>query len=197
MDLSQSRPLTGNLAAATLVLGGNEFLGGRMRTKFARAVMAISTVTIIGSAGIVTANASTSAHRNTHRSEHLRVMSTKATSHKQSAIATGAFTAGGYDKPVNATTDTLVFPAGTLTFTHVAKTVIANFNPSTCLISETQKGSFTMGHGTGTYAGIRVSGRFVSSIVAVGTKNHAGRCTHVDAPPIFQGVTTATGTVRR
>jgi hypothetical protein len=162
-----------------------------MRMKFAGAIMATCAVTFIGGAGVVTANASPGVHR----SEHLRIMSTKATSRKLSAIATGAFTAGGYDKPGNARTDTVVFPGGTFTFTHVNKTFTGGFNASTCLITETQKGTFTIGHGTGTYADIHGSGRFVTSIVAVATKNHAGQCTHVQAPPVFQAITTATGTV--
>ncbi len=78
---------------------------------------------------------------------------------------------------------------------HVSKSVTASFNSSTCLLSETERGTFTIGRGTGKFAGIHGSGKFVTSIVAVTAKNRAGRCTHVQAPATFQGMTTATGTV--
>jgi hypothetical protein len=163
-----------------------------MRTKLATGITAISAVTIIAGAGMAAASASPGGTR----TEHLRIMSTKATSDRLSVIATGAFTAGGYDIPA-ATTDTLVFPGGTLKFRHVTHHFTATANPTTCLLTETQQGTFTMGHGTGKYAGIQGSGKFVTSIAAVTAKNDAGQCTHVEAPATFQGITTADGTLSR
>jgi hypothetical protein len=163
-----------------------------MHTKLAAGIMAISAVTIIAGAGIATASASPGGTR----AEHLRIMNTKATSDRLSVIATGAFTSGGYDIPA-ATTDTLVFPGGTLEFRHVTHHTTGTADPSTCLLTETQRGTFTIGHGTGKYAGIRGSGKFVTSIVAVTAKNHAGHCTHVQAPATFQEIRTADGTVSR
>jgi hypothetical protein len=127
--------------------------------------------------------------------EHLRIMSTKAHSLRLSVIATGAVTAGGYDKPAR-TIDTIVLPGGTFTFTHLSTSFTGTANPRTCLITETDKGTFTLGGGTGKYAGIHGSGTYVTSIVAVAAKNHAGQCKHVQAPHTFQGTTTASGTVR-
>jgi len=163
-----------------------------MRTKLAASITAITAVTIIGAAGVATAGAIPAAAR----AEHLRIMNTEATSSRLSVIATGAFTAGGHVIPA-AVTDMVVFPGGTFTFRHVSRSGTASFNSSTCLLTETARGTFTIGRGTGKYAGIHGSGRFVTSIVAVTAKNHAGRCTHVQAPATYQEIITATGTVSR
>lgn len=171
-----------------------------MRTKLTTSLMAILAVTIIGGAGTGAASAATGGGAGSSaggtQAEHLRFMSTKATSARISVIATGAFTAGGYVIPA-AVTDTLVFSGGTFKFRHVTHHVKAGGNPRTCLLAETLRGTFTIGHGTGEYAGIRGSGAFVTSLVAVTVKDRAGQCTHVRAPATFQGITTASGTVSR
>jgi hypothetical protein len=123
-------------------------------------------------------------------------MSTKATAEKLSVIATGVVTAGGIDVP-GKVTDVIRFPGGAFTFRHHSHSFTATFDPRTCLLTETQKGAFTIGHGTGHYAGFHGSGKFVTSIVAVTAKNHAGQCIHAQAPGTFQAITTATGTVSR
>jgi hypothetical protein len=162
-----------------------------MRISFAAAILVVSVVTAITATNIASATVGPGVRPH----EHLRIMSTKAASRRLSVIATGAFTAGGYDKPAR-TIDTIVLPGGTFTFKHVSTSFSGTANPKTCLITETQKGTFTLGGGTGKYAGIHGSGTYVTSIVAVATKNHAGQCKHLQAPHTFQGTTTATGTVR-
>ena len=163
-----------------------------MRTKLAAGITAITAVTIIGAAGVATAGASQGATR----TEHFRIMNTEATSSRLSVIVTGAFTAGGHVIPA-AVTDIVVFRGGTFKFRHVSHSGTASFNSTTCLLTETERGTFTIDHGTGKYAGIRGSGNFVTSIVAITAKNRAGRCTHVQAPATYQEITTATGTVSR
>jgi hypothetical protein len=163
-----------------------------MLTKLAAGITAITAVTIIGAAGVTTAGASPASTR----TEHLRIMNTVATSSRLSVIATGAFTSGGYVIPA-AVTDMVVFPGGTFKFRHVSHGGTASFNSRTGLLTETERGTFTIGHGTGTYTGIRGSGTFVTSIVAVTAKNHAGRCVRVQAPATYQEITTATATVSR
>ena len=163
-----------------------------MRTRLAAGIMAISAVLIIGGAGIAVAASSSSGAR----PEHLRIMSTKATSGRLSVIATGVFTVGGYDIPVGVT-DTIVVPGGTLKFRHFTHSVTASFDSRTCLGTETQKGRFTIGQGTGEYAGIHGTGKFGTSIVFVTARDRAGQCTNVEAPATFQRITTASGTVSR
>lgn len=90
------------------------------------------------------------------KAEHLRFMSTEATSRRISVIAIGAFTAGGTDRP-GRVTDVLTFPGGTLRYRHVPRTLSASFDPRTCLAIESETGRFTLGHGTGRYAGMHGS----------------------------------------
>ncbi len=168
-----------------------------MRSKPATTMVTILAVTMIGTGGLA-ASASSAQHRPVGavqaKAEQLRFMSTRATSRRISVIATGAFTAGGTDRP-GRETDVLMFPGGTLSYRHVTRTFSASFDPQTCLLTESLTGSFTLGHGTGHYAGVHGSGKFALNIVAVTKKNHAGQCTHVQAPATFQQLTTAAGTV--
>lgn len=170
-----------------------------MRMKLAASLVAMLAVTIVGAGGPVAgATAGGTSHRSASppqaRAEHLRFMSTRATSRRISVIATGAFTVGGTDRP-GRVTDVLRFPAGTLRFRHVTRTFSASFNEQTCLLTETQTGRFTLAHGTGRYANVHGSGQFTLSIVGVTTKDRAGQCTHVQAPATFQQLATANGTV--
>ena len=161
-----------------------------MRTKLAAAIMAIVAVTIIGGSGLAAAGATPDGTQ----TEHLRIMNTRATSSRLSVIATGAFTAGGYVIPA-AVTDTVVFPGGTFKLRHMVHRVAVGGKLSACLFTETLRGTFTIGRGTGKYAGLRGSGTFVTSIVFVTAKNRAGHCTHVAAPATYQEIRTASGTV--
>jgi len=170
-----------------------------MRTKLAASLVAMLAVTTVGAGGLA---ASASSGSTNHRiagspqvkAEHLRFMSTKATSRRIIVIATGAFTAGGIDRP-GRVTDVLKFPDGTLRYRHVARTFSGSADPQTCLITETETGRFTLEHGTGRYAGVEGSGRYRFSIIAVARKNRAGQCIHVQAPATFQQLATANGTV--
>lgn len=172
-----------------------------MRTKLAASMVALLAMAMISAGGLAaSASSSDKDHHRTGllhtKAEHLRFMSTKATSRRISVIATGAVTAGGIDRP-GRVTDVLRFPGGTLRYRHVARTFSGSADPQTCLITETETGRFTLGHGTGRYAGIHGSGRYALSIVGVTMKNRAGQCTHVQAPATFQQLTTANGTLTR
>ncbi len=172
-----------------------------MRTKLAMSLVAMTAITLIGSGGLTaSASSASSSHRAAGpahaKSEHLRFMSTEATSGRITVIATGAFTAGGIDQP-GRVVDVLRFPSGTLRYRHVTGTSAQSFNPHTCLITETETGRFMLRHGTGRYAGVHGSGRFAFSIVAVARKNRSGGCTHVQAPATFQQLSTANGAVSR
>lgn len=164
-----------------------------MHRKLAASQVAILAVTMIGVGGLA---ASASSVPGQAKGERLRFMSTTATSLRISVIATGAFTAGGTDRP-GRVTDVLRFPGGTLIYRHVDRTFAASFDPQTCLITENETGRFTLGHGTGRYAVVHGSGTYALSLVAVAQKNRAGQCTHVEAPATFQQLTTANGAITR
>ena len=163
--------------------------------KLAVSMVAMLAVTMIGIGGpAAIASAGSASPPPARTAEHLRFMSTKATSRKISVIATGAFTVGGTTR-AGRDTDVLRFPGGTLRYRHVTRTFSASFDSQTCLLTETLTGRFTLGHGTGRYVGVRGSGKWALAIVAVTKKNRAGQCTHVQAPATFQQLTTANGTV--
>jgi hypothetical protein len=163
-----------------------------MRRTLIAAITTILAAALISGFGSLGAGAST----RSARTEHFQVMSTAATSNKQSLIATGEFTAGGTDI-VGRTTDKAVFPGGTFTIKHHSNVFTANVNSHTCLFTETQRGTYRLGHGTGRYAGISGSGRWVVHILGVFARDSKGRCTHLSAPRTFQAVFTAAGPIRR
>jgi hypothetical protein len=162
-----------------------------MMTKRAVTVLAVSAAAIAGGSAAASAAASP-AHSS---AEHLRIMSTRAASHRLSVIATGAFTAGGYEIPRSGG-GLIVFPGGRLTLKLTENTGSGSAS-STCLFTQTGRGSFTIGHGTGRYAGITGSGNASTASIAVTAKNAAGNCIHLNDPATYQAITTANGRVTR
>jgi hypothetical protein len=57
----------------------------------------------------------------------------------------------------------------------------------------TGDGSYHLGGGSGKYAGITGSGKFVLRIVAVDARNSAGKCTMTKAPAAYQQMLTLQG----
>ncbi len=159
-----------------------------MLTKRAVAVLAVSAAAIAGGAGAASAAASP-----VHSSgEHLRIVSTQSASHRLSVIATGAFTAGGYEIPRHGG-DVIVFPGGTLTL-RLSENHGTGSVSSTCLFTQTARGTFTIGHGTGQYAGITGSGKARTASILI-TAKKGGRCLRTD--DAYQAITTANGTITR
>jgi hypothetical protein len=163
-----------------------------MVTKRAAAVLAVSAAAIAGGSGAATAAVS-SVHS---RGEHLRIVSTQAASRRLSVIATGAFTAGGYEIPRHGG-GVIVFPGGRLTLRLSENTGSGSAGSSTCLFTQTARGSFTIGHGTGRYAGITGSGKVRASSIAITAKSAAGKCIHLNDPATYQAITTANGSITR
>ena len=131
------------------------------------------------------------------RQEHFRIISTVVTSRRQSVLATGAFTAGGYQIPGRVVslraTDKMVFPGGTFL---VARRITRQWLPlptSACLVRETIHGTYSLGRGTGSYAGISGSGAFTLRIRGVIRRSH-GKC----GGPMtgYQQITYAGGRIR-
>jgi hypothetical protein len=186
-----------------------------MRRALVAAITLVSTATLVSGATLTAAYASPhgASQRSASQSsasqqrvsqaapvrhERFRIISTSATARKQSVLATGQFTAGGYVVPGQVTnlrsTDKMVYPSGTF---QVARHITRQSLPlptSTCLISETIHGNYSLGHGTGAFAGIGGSGGFVLRITGVIRKSH-GQC---GGPmTVYQQITYASGTVRR
>jgi hypothetical protein len=170
-----------------------------MRRTLVAAIALASTAALASGATVAAASASTSGVRAAKvPHEHFRIISTTAGAKRQSVLATGAFTAGGYQVPgklVNLrSTDKMVFPGGTFL---VARHITRQWLPlpsKTCFIQETLRGSYTLSHGTGAYRGISGSGSFVTRIRGVIRRSKAG----CGGPmTVFQEIGYTGGTVRR
>jgi hypothetical protein len=111
--------------------------------------------------------------------EHFRIISVAASSRRQSVLATGAFTAGGYQVPGQVTglraTDKMVFPTGTFLVTRRITKQVLPLPTSSCQIAETIRGTLSIGSGTGSYRGMSGGGGFVLRISGVIRKSH-GQC---------------------
>jgi hypothetical protein len=130
--------------------------------------------------------------------EHFRIISTAATSTRLSTLATGDFTAGGYEVPGNVVsgyaTDKTVLSGGTFRVRrHVTSETLPV--PAGCLFSESQRGTYSLSHGTGAYRGISGSGTFNITITAIYARLASGGCGTRFA--VFQQLTYEGGTVRR
>jgi len=127
--------------------------------------------------------------------EHLQLMTTSATASRVSIIATGVFTAGGVDRE-GSKVDTITFPGGTFKINHSGVTPgKQNFNPKTCLLTVKETGPYTIGHGTGSYAGIRGHGKATVTILAIAARNSNGKCSMSRPPTAFHQVINASGPI--
>lgn len=165
--------------------------GRRARVRLA-AVLGLTAAlcTALGGAGL----AATAASRPgaSHRYEHIVLMGTSVTSSVDSVIATGAFTAGGSIN-LGANTGKVTLGGGTLTLVPKFGPSKQKFSKATCLLTITGRGSYTLGHGTGAYAGVTGSGRFTIVNHQVNARV-GGKCSTRKAVA-FQGVITMTGPV--
>jgi len=161
-----------------------------MRKTSAAVIGAVSVTMVLASAGLAGASARPAASG----TEHFQLMTTSATSKTSSTIATGLFTAGGTDTRTTNSTDTLTFPTGTFVITHSKGTGSQSFNPKTCLLTVSEKGTYKLGSGTGAYANISGNGTYQLSILAVTAKS-GGNCLKTAPPSTWQEVIRASGPV--
>jgi hypothetical protein len=179
-----------------------------MRRALVTAITLASTAALVSGATVTAAQASQhsaaqrsaaqhSARASSGRQEHFRIISTSAASRRQSVLATGAFTAGGYQVPGRVvslrSTDKMVFPGGTF---QVARHITSQWLPlptSACLVRETLHGTYSLSHGTGSYVHISGTGAFVLRIRGVIRKTK-GKCG--GSMTVIQQITYAGGAVR-
>jgi hypothetical protein len=160
-----------------------------MRRTFAAAIGAVSAAAVLTGTGLAAASATPAATG----TEHFQTLTTSATAKTTGVIAIGLFTAGGTSFE-GRTTATFKFPGGTLQVRHSRGTGNHTFNPRTCLLRLNLHGTYTVGHGTGKYAGISGHGQYQLSILAIGAKVH-GKCSQSRPPTSFQKIINASGPV--
>lgn len=183
-----------------------------MRRTLKAAITLVSTAALVSSVTVAAAQASPASQTRPaatqHRAsphaaaraalEHFRIISTSAGSSRQSVLARGQFTAGGYMVPGKVVkrraTDKIVFRSGTF---RMARHITRQWLPlptSACLIRETIHGRYSLRHGTGAFAGISGSGSFALRIRGVIRRSH-GKC---GGPmTVFQQITYAGGPTSR
>jgi hypothetical protein len=148
-----------------------------MRKTVAAAVAAGGMAVLTGGAGLAAASTGPAARPAAARTEHFQLMSTSATSSKNSLIAYGgAFTAGGTDQQNKNNTDTFKFAGGSFHVTHKVTGGTQHINKATCMFTVRQHGTFKVSHGTGKYRGISGSGHFTLSVLVIAVRAH-GKCT--------------------
>ena len=156
---------------------------------------------LLGTAGALVAAASLAVTGLTAASAHRSVMS--GTEHFQSmaasatatpvVIASGVFTDHGVNHP-GAKADTFVLQRGSFQLAHKVTSAIHHFNPKTCLGQVTLKGTYTVGHGTGTYTGISGSGTLVFDQLFIEARA-SGKCTTAKPPVAVQVILKESGPV--
>lgn len=141
------------------------------RRKLVTAVGGAVAAAALAVTGITAASAAPAASG----TEHMQAMSTSTTSGTASVIAYGVFTAAGTVNLNASKTAKFVFPNGTILVTHKKTKGSQHFNPTTCLGTFSQTGTFTITGGTGSYAGIRGSGTYQLSALFLAAKAQ-GKC---------------------
>jgi hypothetical protein len=144
-----------------------------------RALVTAITLASITAAPAVTLASPASAAAAFTGSEHFRIISVAASARRQSVLATGAFTAGGYQIAGQVTgltaIDKFVFYNGAFRVTRHITSQVLPLPTSDCQVSETIRGHLSISGGTGSYRGMSGSGGFLLRISGVIRKSH-GKC---------------------
>jgi hypothetical protein len=166
------------------------------RKRLIAATGALITAGMISVSGVMAAAAAQPAGRAAvSGTEHFQLVSASATSNTALVIASGAFTAHAVDHMGNKV-DTFKFRNGSFKVAHSPGKGPQSFNPKTCLLTVSRHGTYTIGHGTGKYAGISGHGKYQLSILAIGARS-GGKCSKRKAPAAFEQIIKASGPVHR
>lgn len=113
-------------------------------------------------------------------------------------FAQGVFNVGGTDYKKTNSTDLFVFSDGAFTVHHVTtSSPPPNINLTTCMLTATEAGTFSLRGGVGAFKGVSGSGTFSASFMAAFPRNPNGACdTKRNAQPTASLTQiSATGTV--
>jgi hypothetical protein len=161
----------------------------------AGAVVAAGAVAVSGLTAASAATAAPATRPSVSGIESFQLMTTSATSNKESIIALGnVFTAGGVNHQ-GSKTDRVVLPGGTFKIRHFKGHGTTRVNPVTCLFRINRHGTYKLRAGTGKYAGISGHGRYRLRIRAVFARNSNGHCSQSKPPVAFQQIIKAHGPV--
>ena len=149
-------------------------------------------IAVAAGAVVVTGLTAASAAPSTAATEHFQIMTTSVNSNPR-VIAYGAFAGAAVDHQHEAiNTDTIVFASGSFKIKHSPGTGKQSFNPKTCVLTVSEHGTYTLGHGTGSYAGISGHGTFRLSVLEIAARSK-GACSMHEKPVAFQLLINAQG----
>jgi hypothetical protein len=133
-------------------------------------------------------------HADVSGTEHFQLISASETANTGPVIVYGSMFTGHGTDHMGRSVDTFQFANGSFKVTHSPGKGPHSFNRKTCLFMASQHGTYTIGHGTGAYKGIRGNGRYKLSFVGLGARS-GGKCSQKRAPVAFQLVIMASGPV--
>lgn len=155
----------------------------------------ITTTATLAAAAVI---ASAAAATTSAKTEHFSLINTQTNGSAPlhySAIAAGAFTAGGTAiLDSKAGTGTLRFQGGTIRLKTKHSPAKTTGNPKTCLEKDGQSGTYTITSGTGVYKGISGSGKYTAKATFVGATVN-GKCSNNTPADAIQIILTASGPV--
>ena len=162
--------------------------------KHTRRLGAASGMAVAAGAVVVTGLTAASAAQLVVATEHFQIMTTSVTSNPR-VIAYGAFTGAAVDHQHEAiNTDTFKFASGSFKIKHSPGTGKQSLNPKTCVLTVSEHGTYTLGHGTGSYAGISGHGTFRLSVLEIAARSK-GNCSMTRKPVAFQSLINAQGPI--
>ncbi len=169
-----------------------------MRKVLVTAIAAACAATLASGLFVTAAQASRTASASSSGTETFRIISVNASLHRESTLAYGHFTDGGYTVTgkLNPTTldatAQMVYPDGSfMVYEHVTSQYLPLPTPQ-CEVFETIKGTYTLGDGTGAYTNISGSGSYETKMTAVVSKTN-GECG--GSMIVYQEITSAGGPV--
>ncbi len=160
-----------------------------MRRFLGAAACTLSLAAVVAGTSVTAASASTM----TSGTVHFQFVSVSASSSRYSAIARGAFTAGG---TINLNTGVVHFPGGTFRAIHHRTSMTSELNRKTCLLVSVGHGTYKLAAGKGKYRHISGRGTYTSRVWATLARTVRGRCSQSKPPTAFQQIINARGPVR-
>jgi hypothetical protein len=163
-----------------------------MRRTLVTMVTLVSAAAMMSGAGLALASNGPGISRH----ENFRIISTNEAAKRHSVIATGSFMAGGSEALGRTVSSRAVDQAylyrGTFEITRQIRFRTPPAPPRRCILRVTERGTYTLSHGTGRYAGISGSGRFTSRETLVFARTGPNNCGKTIA---FQQIMYESGTV--
>ena len=154
-----------------------------------RGAAAAFTVILIALFTAVPAASAAARHRHHSHVEHFLVVTSDPSPSAVPFIsATGPIHARGTDTVLSSTRDVFTFPKGSLSVTHHMnkKSVRNSYDPVTCTFRYTERGTYRVTGGTGSYAHARGHGRYAVRLISIG-------CDQNKAPDYFNEEIDAAG----